>query len=290
MIREEDLKIWKKDISVKSTAALLESFAGVFAAVTGLKKKPQLHPLEFFCEKEGALWLLLTKDSFFYAETSLSPEIQLGAWDPDTKTLLRISGRLIFREEKDFAASFLKELPGLKERYRTQPERLIAGFLSEAELQLESALSGGLSLREALPDPSGQIKGISFKKKNELRDRLSRILERREAEGPQPEAGPSLPEEGSAEDLLFRQKLYDGALLYFAESAKTLWPRMDIRPIERAALFETYDERERFTLLAKRLIGNVSIEKPEDLSFHLSPEQLCERWREEGEPERSEEL
>ena len=65
-----------------------------------------------------------------------------------------------------------------------------------------------------------------------------------------------------------------GALFVFAEAAKALWPRMDIQPIERAAVFETYDEREKYTLLAKKKIGNIRITKPEDLSYWTSEEAL----------------
>ena len=50
---------------------------------------------------------------------------------------------------------------------------------------------------------------------------------------------------------------------------------MDIRPIERAAVFETWDEREKYTKLAARLIGNAVIDKPEDLTFWLDAERLA---------------
>ena len=109
------------------------------------------------------------------------------------------------------------------------------------------------------------LTGITVKKKTELRDRIAKVLERREAEPP------ALPEETA--------KLYDGALFLFAEAAKALWPRMDIRPIERAAVFETWDEREKYTKLAARIIGNAVIDKPEDLTYFLDPERLAELWK-----------
>ena len=102
--------------------------------------------------------------------------------------------------------------------------------------------------------------GITIRKKTELRDRLARILERREAEPP------AVIDETA--------KLYDGALFLFAEAAKALWPRMDVRPIERAAVFETWDQREHYTKLAAELVGNAVIDKPEDFSYWLNPETL----------------
>ena len=76
------------------------------------------------------------------------------------------------------------------------------------------------------------------------------------------------------------QKLYDGAVLYVAETAKGLWPRMDIRPIERSLLYETYDERERYVNRAREILGNTVIDKPEDLTWWLNKETL--RGKEES--------
>ena len=137
---------------------------------------------------------------------------------------------------------------------------LIAFFLlgAEASLESENILLPSMEIR--LPDPSGILIGITIKKKTELRDRLIRVFERREAEPP------TLDIETA--------KLYDGALFVFAEAAKVLWPRMDIQPIERAAVFETWDEREHFTRLAAKKIGNAVIASPEDITYWLNPETL----------------
>ena len=56
---------------------------------------------------------------------------------------------------------------------------------------------------------------------------------------------------------------------------------MDIRPIERAAVFETYDEREKYTALAAGIIGNAVIDKPEDLTYWLNLETLKEQLPQE---------
>ena len=64
-----------------------------------------------------------------------------------------------------------------------------------------------------------------------------------------------------------------------AEAAKALWPRMDVRPVERAAVYETYDEREKYTSLASSKIGNAVIDKPEDITYWLD----FRKWSEGGE-------
>ena len=99
-----------------------------------------------------------------------------------------------------------------------------------------------------------------MKKDKELRDRLIRLMERREAEKTEP----------ADESALQQQKLYDGTLLYFAGKAKELWPRLDIQPAERSVLFETYDEREKYVQLARKRLRNARIEKPEDFTWWLS--------------------
>ena len=85
-------------------------------------------------------------------------------------------------------------------------------------------------------------------------------MERREAEVP----------DLSDEEAVRRQKIYDGTLLYLAEKAKEVWPRMDIQPAERSVLFETYDEREEYVALARKRLGNAYIDKPEDFTYWLS--------------------
>ena len=66
--------------------------------------------------------------------------------------------------------------------------------------------------------------------------------------------------------------------VYNAETAMGVWPRMDIQPIERSLLYETYDEREEFTGLARKLIGNTLITKPEDLTCWLNKETLSDLY------------
>ena len=61
---------------------------------------------------------------------------------------------------------------------------LIAFFLTDAELIVSSRDGMMDEVRLRLPDPDGVLVGITVKKKTELRDRLSKILEQRESEPP----------------------------------------------------------------------------------------------------------
>ena len=241
---------------------ILNRFSPLYVGTVGLDGKPQVRPVFFAEEANGALYFLTAKNSRMYAELSKTPYIEFCAFDTETETTFRLSGKVSFTEDVDVIERCVLSCPTVLQKAGGDRKMLIAFFLlgAVASLESENILLPSVELR--LPDPSGILIGITIKKKTELRDRLIRVLERREAEPP------SLDEETA--------KLYDGALFVFAEAAKSLWPRMDIQPIERTAVFETWDEREKYTALAARIIGNAVISYPEDITYWLNPETLKE--------------
>jgi len=248
--------------ALKKAQSLLEGSVPLFAGTVGLDGRPQVRPAVFAFVRNGALYFMTAKSSRMYAELSKTPYVQLSGVFPGTGEIFRLSGKVCFTEEADVTGRFVSERPEAFGRLGGEEKMLIAFFLLGAELELPAPDGAGGDLKMRLPEPKGVLIGITLKKKTELRDRLARILERRE-EGPPP-----------ADDETV--KLYDGALFVFAEAAKAVWPRMDIRPIERAAMFETWDEREKYTALAARRIGNAVIDKPEDLTYWLNIDTLKE--------------
>ncbi len=247
---------------VSAAAQILERSAPVWAATVGLDGRPQLRRLAFLFARDGALYFLTAKNRRCYAELCKTPYLQISARDPETGEYLGLSGKVCFTEDEGLLADAVRARAEQVAALSAEQNALIAFFLLSARAERTAGLDETPLAQCALPDPAGVLIGITIRKKPELRDRISRILERREAEPP------ALP----AQTL----KLYDGALFLVAEAAKALWPRMDIRPIERAAVFETWDERERWTKTAAELIGNAVIDKPEDLTWLLNPETLTE--------------
>ncbi len=245
-----------------TAARILSGDHPLFAATVGLDGRPQIRTAAFAYEENGGLYFVTLKSGRMYAELSKTPYIQVCACEPETRTIFRLSGKVCFTEDPAVIGKCAAARPDTLETAGGETKMLIAFFPlgAEAVLESESGEVPAASLR--LPDPSGVLIGITIKKKTELRDRIARVLERREAEPPALDA-----------DLL---KLYDGALCVFADAAKALWQRMDIRPIERAAVFETYDEREKYTALAAALIGNAVIAFPEDITYWLNPDTLKE--------------
>ena len=234
----------------------------LIAGTMGFDKRQQLHKAELCYEEGGALYFAAAKCEAYYGEISTYPELVLCAYDAESGTLLRLRGKPVFEEEKAVIERCLAGSSALKKAWGHEPDMLIAYFLKDLTAQLVH--DDGTLEEAALGTPENVITGITIKKDKELRDRLSRLMERREAEKP-------APSDEAASEL---QKTYDGTLLYFAEEAKKLWPRLDIQPAERSVLFETYDEREKYVQLARKRLKNARIDKPEDFTWWLSQDGL----------------
>ncbi|MBR3436222.1 MAG: pyridoxamine 5'-phosphate oxidase family protein [Lachnospiraceae bacterium] len=246
--------------------AFLRKQPVMYIAVTGLDKRPDVHPAELCYEEDGALYFAAAKCETFYGELSMDPVVRMCVLDRETGVLLNLRGKAVFTEDETVVSRCIRECRSVREAWGHEPGMLIAWFLRDVVFEFVCVKDGTKETYE-LGTPENVLVGIELKKDKEIRDRLSKILEEREAQDLRPEN----------EDALMQQKLYDGALLYFAETAKALWPRMDIGPIERSVLYETYDEREHFTGLAKKIIGNAVISKPEDLTYWLNKETLSQQ-------------
>lgn len=117
----------------------------------------------------------------------------------------------------------------------------------------------GPDLRQRIAD------GICFEPSDELRGRMLRVMARRAAET-------SIPEDGEA---IYLQKLYDGALLCFAEEARRAWPELDTGSLSGCLLFKDEAEQAEFMEQAARLIGDTCIDKPEDITYWINKETLA---------------
>ena len=81
---------------------------------------------------------------------------------------------------------------------------------------------------------------------------------------------------------MYLQKLYDGTLLCFAEAAREVWPELDSGFLSDTRLFEDDNEKAEFMELARRLIGSVRIDKPDDITYWVNKDTLAELLRQDG--------
>ena len=235
----------------------------LYAATMGLDKTPNVHPVELCYEQEGALYFAVPKCGRFYSELSTYTLVRMCAFNEESGAVLMLSGKPVFTEDETVIANCIGSCRSIREAWGHDAKMLIAWFLKDAVCEIAGPNDADRTVYE-LGTPENALIGVQIKKDKELRDRLISVMEDRERENLST----------GDETELHRQKLYDGAVLYFAETAKELWPRMDIRPIERSLLYETYDERESYVMRAKKLIGNAVVNKPEDLSHWLNKETL----------------
>ena len=238
--------------------SILNTHPVLAAGTMGFDKKPALHKAQLCYEENGAFYFAAAKCETYYGEISLYPELTLCTYDSEKEVFLRLRGQVVFDQDEAVIRRCLEECPSLNKAWGQEPGMLIAYFLKDLTAQLE--YDDGTKEEFVLGTPENVVVGITIKKDKELRDRLVKLMERREAEVP----------DLSDEEAVRRQKIYDGTLLYLAEKAKEVWPRMDIQPAERSVLFETYDEREEYVALARKRLGNAYIDKPEDFTYWLS--------------------
>ena len=234
----------------------------LIAGTLGFDKKPQLHKAEICYEEDGCFYFAAAKCESYYGEISINPSLVLSGYDAEEGVLLRLKGQVIFSEEESIISRCLAGSPALRKAWGKDPGMLTAYYLKD--LAAELIYDDGRREEAVLGLPENILTGISVKKDKEIKERLARLIERREHERGELKEG----------EALIRQKIYDGTLLYLAEKAKEVWPRLNILPAEQSAVFETYDEREIYTGQARKRLGNARIEKPEDLTYWLSDESL----------------
>ena len=131
------------------------------------------------------------------------------------------------------------------------------------------AAAGIFPGRQKTPQPAADLQlqtadGISFEQSDELRGRMLRVMARRKEET-------CVPED---QEAIFLQKLYDGALLCFAEAARRVWPKVDTGSLSGCLFYEDEVEKAEFMERAGKLIGNRCIDKPEDITYWINKETL----------------
>lgn len=132
------------------------------------------------------------------------------------------------------------------------------------------AAAGIFPGRQKTPQPAADLQlqtadGISFEQSDELRGRMLRVMARRKEET-------YIPED---QEAICLQKLYDGALLCFAEAAGRVWPELDAGSLSGCLFYKDEAEKAEFMEQARKLIGDRYIDKPEDITYWINKETLA---------------
>ena len=149
-------------------------------------------------------------------------------------------------------------------------KKIIGVFVLLAAVLLICAAAGIFLGKQRAPQPAADLQlqtadGISFEQSDELRGRMLRVMARRKEET-------CVPED---QEALCLQKLYDGALLCFAEAARRVWPELDAGSLSGCLFFQDESEQAEFIEQAIRLIGDRRVDKPEDITYWINKETLA---------------
>ena len=242
---------------------LFTQFPVLYAGTDGLDQTPSVHPVYSPVYLRNAFVFPMAKCDRFYAELSLHPTFRLCGYDPESGTELQVQANAEFNEDMTMVSEVLSASPVIQKRFGKDLNMYITAILTGIRVTVRHQNDEEAFV---IPDPEGLFTKISFKKDNEIRDRILKLIECR-------------AEQRNHENDDDR-KLYDGALVWIAESAKEVWPRMNILPLEQSLIYETYDERETWVQRAKEKLGNLSVTKPEDLTYILSVDSLFENRKE----------
>lgn len=149
-------------------------------------------------------------------------------------------------------------------------KKIIGVFVLLLAVLLICAAAGIFPRRQKTPQPAADQQlqtadGIRFEQSDELRGRMLRVMARRKEETSVPEG----------QEAIFLQKLYDSALLCFAEAARRVWPELDAGSLSGCLFFQDEAEQAEFMKKAGRLIGDRRIDKPEDITYWINKETLA---------------
>ena len=149
-------------------------------------------------------------------------------------------------------------------------KKIFGMFVLLAAVLLICAAVGIFPGRQKTPQPPADLPlkkadAIIFEQSDELRGRMLRVMARRKEET-------CVPED---QEALCLQKLYDGALLCFAEAARRVWPELDAGSLSGCLFYKDEAEQAEYMEKAIRLIGDRRIDKPEDITYWINKETLA---------------
>ncbi len=165
------------------TLAEVLAFLGMpgrtIAAIIGPDGLPMAKKADLRFEEGGALYFDTVKSSRFYGGLSMHPFLRLYA-ENEAGDVLRLSGKAVFTEDPAVREKCFAACPALAERFCADARPFIAYFLTEVTAEIYPKDGEEPTEVFPLPEPAGVLIGIRLKKDTEIRDRIAKVLARRE--------------------------------------------------------------------------------------------------------------
>lgn len=131
----------------------LDRFPLQYAATLGQDGDPQIRPIEFKFETDGVLYFDTVEFYTSYKELQDYPYIQICVCDPETRTYLRLGGRVNFTKDEDIVSRCFAESPILTEQFGEARDMVVAYYLTEVRAEFRSFSRGPPQMRYTLPNP-----------------------------------------------------------------------------------------------------------------------------------------
>ena len=131
----------------------LDRFPLQYAATLGQDGDPQIRPIEFKFETDGVLYFDTVEFYTSYEEMKAHPYIQICVCDPETRTYLRLGGRVNFTKDEDIVSRCFAESPILTEQFGEARDMVVAYYLTEVRAEFRSFSRGLPQMRYTLPNP-----------------------------------------------------------------------------------------------------------------------------------------
>ena len=113
-------------------------FSLQYGTTLGLDGNPQIRPIEFKFEQNGALYFDTVEFYASYAELQAYPYIQLCICDPETMTYVRLGGKVNFTKDMAIVDRCFAESPVLTSQFGSNREVVVAYYLTEVWAEFNS--------------------------------------------------------------------------------------------------------------------------------------------------------
>ncbi len=123
---------------LETVTAILRRFPMQYGTTLGRDGDPQIRPLEFKFEENGALYFDCVDSYESFREMTAHPYLQLCIGDQETMSYLRVGGRVNFTRDPEVIRKCFENSPVLTSQYGDRRDRVVGYYLTEAWAEFAS--------------------------------------------------------------------------------------------------------------------------------------------------------
>lgn len=140
------------DDGLAVVTSILRRFPMQYGTTLGLDGSPQIRPLEFKFEQDGALFFDTVDFYESYREMRAFPQLQVCIGDQSSMSYLRVGGTVNFTRDKALVDRCFENSPVLTSQFGDSREHVVAYYLTGAWAEFASFSDGLPNRRYELPN------------------------------------------------------------------------------------------------------------------------------------------